>query len=324
MGLNKQGPVGPITDDYYDGWNMNSLALPLPVSALLNGQSVEWERLEFKAGWNPEAFLHTMCAFANDFHNLGGGYILIGVDEQKGRPVLPPKGIDADRIDAIQKEILRLGSNAIQPAFHPITAPVTIKGQTVLVIWVPGGETRPYKAKISLSEKSSDWAWYIRKQSSTVRAKNADERELIGMAATVPFDDRLNMNASVKDLSLRSIEEFLHEVGSDLAGKTADLPLEVLGRQMNIIGGPAEAPLPKNIGLMFFNDNPERFFPVTQIDVVYFPEGPGGDRFEEKIFKGPLARMTRDALSYIQRNYLKETVIKHPERAEAERLWNYP
>jgi ATP-dependent DNA helicase RecG len=192
------------------------------------------------------------------------------------------------------------------------------------VIWVPGGETRPYKAKISLSEKSSDWAWYIRKQSSTVRARNVEERELIGMAATVPFDDRLNMNASIKELSMRLIEDFLQEVGSDLAGKTTDLPLEVLGRQMNIIGGPAEAPLPKNIGLMFFNDNPERFFPVTQIDVVYFPEGPGGDRFEEKIFKGPLARMTRDALSYIQRNYLKETVIKHSDRAEAERLWNYP
>jgi hypothetical protein len=36
---------------------------------------VEWERLEFKRGWNPEAVLHTLCAFANDFHNLGGGFV---------------------------------------------------------------------------------------------------------------------------------------------------------------------------------------------------------------------------------------------------------
>ena len=34
--------------------------------------------------------------------------------------------------------------------------------------------------------------------------------------------------------------------------------------------------------------------------------------------------MTREALDYIQRNYLKETVIKHPDRAEAERVWNFP
>ena len=80
----------------------------------------------------------------------------------------------------------------------------------------------------------------------------------------------------------------------------------------------------KNVGLLFFNDHPEQFFPATQIDVVYFPDGPGGDRFEEKEFRGPLGRITRDALDYINRNYLKEAVIKHADRPQAERFWNYP
>jgi len=55
--------------------------LPIKIDDVLHGQTVEWERLEFKQGWNPEAVLHTMCAFANDFHNLGGGYIFIVVAE---------------------------------------------------------------------------------------------------------------------------------------------------------------------------------------------------------------------------------------------------
>lgn len=93
---------------------------------------------------------------------------------------------------------------------------------------------------------------------------------------------------------------------------------------MNVAGGTSEAPLPKNVGLLFFNEAPDRFFPGTQIDVLWFPEGAGGDRFVEKVFKGPLARMTREALDYIQRNYLHETVIKHPQRAEAQRVWNFP
>ncbi len=93
---------------------------------------------------------------------------------------------------------------------------------------------------------------------------------------------------------------------------------------MNVEAGPSEAPMPQNVGLLFFNEHPERFFPVTQIDVVWFPEGAGGDRFEEKIFQGPLGRITRDAISFIQRNYIKETILKHPQRAEAERFWNYP
>jgi len=303
---------------------MKALGLPVSISDLLHGNSVEWERLEFKKGWNPESILHTMCAFANDFHNLGGGYIVIGVDEKNGRPVSPPCGIDPNRIDAIQKEILQLGFQTIQPPYHPLTTPVDVEGRTILVIWVPGGETRPYKVKTSLSKKSTDWGYYIRKQSSTVRAIAADERELIGLAATVPFDDRYNQSASVDDLSPRLIEEFLREVGSDLAEQVAQIPMNTLSRQMNIVGGSSESIFPKNIGLMMFNEHPEKFFPVTQIDVVFFPDGPGGDIFEEKEFKGPLARMTRDALSHIQRNYLKETVIKYPDRAEADRIWNYP
>jgi ATP-dependent DNA helicase RecG len=93
---------------------------------------------------------------------------------------------------------------------------------------------------------------------------------------------------------------------------------------MNVLNGPTESPFPKNVGLPFFNDEPHRFFPATQIDVVFFPEGAGGDRFEEKVFRGPLGRITRDAIDYVARSYLKETVIKHPDRSEAERFWNFP
>jgi ATP-dependent DNA helicase RecG len=147
---------------------------------------------------------------------------------------------------------------------------------------------------------------------------------LISLTARVPFDDRFNQTAGTNDLSLRLMEEFLREVASDLADESRELSAEALGRQMNVVGGPAEAALPKNVGLLFFNDHPERFFPATQIDVVWFPEGAGGDRFDEKTFTGPLARIARDALSHIQANYLKQTVVKHPDRAEAERFWNYP
>lgn len=82
------------------------MKLPIPMDMLLHGKAVEWERLEFKAGWNPLDVLHTLCAFANDFHNLGGGYIVVGVAEHDGRPALPPVGVDISQLNAIQKEIL--------------------------------------------------------------------------------------------------------------------------------------------------------------------------------------------------------------------------
>ncbi len=298
--------------------------LPINLDDLLRQRTIEGERVEYKAGWNPEVVLHTICAFANDFHNLGGDYIVIGVEEENGRPVLPPRGLDPERIDAIQKELLNLGNQAIQPAYHPLTATYEVEGKTILVLWVPGGETRPYKTRVSLSKQATEWAWYIRKHSSTVKARGSDEQELLGLTARVPFDDRYNQAASLADLSPHLIEAFLREVGSELAPEARYLSVEALGRQLNIVGGPPEAPFPKNVGLLFFNEAPHRYFPTTQIDVIWFPEGAGGDRFEEKIFQGPLGRMTREAIDYIQRNFIKETIIKHPERAEAERFWNFP
>ncbi|MCK5774463.1 MAG: putative DNA binding domain-containing protein [Thermoplasmata archaeon] len=303
---------------------MSDLRLPINISDLLKGHSVEWERLEMKKGWNPENILHSICAFANDFHNLGGGYIIIGLEEKNGISVLPPKGIDPKIIDRIQKELFNLCNHAIRPSYHPLSSPVRIDGRWILVLWVPGGEVRPYRAKTTLSKNSNEWAFYIRKMSSTVRAKGEDELDLINLAAKIPFDDRYNQTASTNDLSKRLIEEFLQDVRSDLAREVESLSSEELGRQMNVVGGPSESPFPKNIGLLFFNDEPHEFFPYTQIDVVWFPEGPGGNRFDEKIFKGPIHRITKESLDFIRRNYLKETVVKRPDRAEADRFWNFP
>jgi ATP-dependent DNA helicase RecG len=298
--------------------------LPINIDHLLRQRSIEGERIEYKAGWNPQSVLHAICAFANDFHNLGGGYVVLGVEEQNGRPILPPKGINLDAIDAIQKELLNLGHAAIQPHYHPLTATYNVDGQTILVLWVPGGETRPYKAKVNLSAERNDWAYFIRRHSSTVRAKGQDERELLSLAATVPFDDRYRQTASLDGLSHRLIREFLGEIGSELASEAEGLSVEDLGKRLNIVGGPPEAMFPKNVGLLFFNERPDRFFPATQIDVVWFPDGPGGDQFEEKEFRGPLSIILSEAISYIERNYLKETVVKYPHKPEAERFWNFP
>ena len=298
--------------------------LPINIDHLLRQRAIEGERIEYKAGWNPQSVLHTICAFANDFHNLGGGYVVLGVEEQNGRPILPPRGIGPDDIDAIQNELLNLGHAAIQPPYHPLAATYNVDGRTILVLWAPGGETRPYKARVNLSAERNDWAYYIRRHSSTVRARGQDERELLSLAATVPFDDRYRQTASLDDLSHRLIREFLGEIGSELASEAEDLSVEDLGKRLNIVGGPPEAMFPKNVGLLFFNERPDKFFPATQIDVVWFPDGPGGDQFEEKEFRGPLSIILSEAISYIERNYLKETVVKYPHKPEAERFWNFP
>ena len=53
----------------------------------------------------------------------------------------------------------------------------------------------------------------------TVRARQQDETDLMSLAATVPFDDRLNQGAVVADLSHELMLDFLQEVGSDLSNQ---------------------------------------------------------------------------------------------------------
>ncbi len=79
------------------------MPLPINIDDLINGTTVEWERIEFKEGWNDLDIFHTICAFANDFSNLGGGYIVVGISEKDGKPILPPKGLTPEQADKIQK-----------------------------------------------------------------------------------------------------------------------------------------------------------------------------------------------------------------------------
>lgn len=298
-------------------------ALPININDLLQKRRIESERIEYKSDWNPEAILHTLCAFANDFHNLGGGYVVVGVAEENGMPVLPPVGLPADKIDRIQKELLELGRNATFPAYHALTEVCEVSGKLVLVIWAVAGELRPYECKISLAKGKHERAYYIRQNTSTIRATGNDKLELMSLANKIPFDDRYCQTASVDDLEPHLIREFLSQVKSDLAIPAQTMSAVELGKRMNIVGGLPEVLFPKNVGLLFFNRQPEKFFPATQIDVVYFPDGRGGDTIEEKEFKGPLGQITQDALAHIKR-YIQERVVKLPDQAKAERFFNFP
>jgi|GEM_PF-2515636 len=90
------------------------MALPINITELIHGHTIEWERIEFKKGWNPEEIIHTICAFANDLNNWGGGYIILGIEEKDGLPILPPSGIPPGQLDKIQGEVLEL-ANQLQP-----------------------------------------------------------------------------------------------------------------------------------------------------------------------------------------------------------------
>jgi len=244
--------------------------LPLNINDLLRQRTVEGDRIEYKAGWNPDAVIKTLCAFANDFENLGGGYVVIGQDcDSDGPPIFPPVGLNSNQLDPIQRELLQY-CNQIQPTYFPILSVEQVEGRNLIVLWAPGGLNRPYKAPRAVTAKTKEYHYYIRRYSSTVevKPKSEDEQELLRLTATVPFDDRQFQRAEPEDLRLPMIQSYLKEVGSDLYQEASRMPLVDLCRQMNIVDGSDEFVRPRNVGLLFFNADPTRFMPGSHIDAV--------------------------------------------------------
>jgi ATP-dependent DNA helicase RecG len=136
------------------------------------------------------------------------------------------------------------------------------------------------------------------------------------LTAKVPFDDRIHHRADLDDLRLPLVRSFLKDAGSRLYASAARLPFAELARRLAIVDGPDEFLKPRNVGLLFFHEAPERFFPGTQIDVVHFPEGVGGSEILEQTFRGPLHVQAKDALRYLQNVVIQERVTKHSDRAD--------
>lgn len=297
------------------------MALPVNIEELIHGHTIEWERLEFKQGWNPEVVIRSMCAFANDLHNWGGGYIVIGIAENEGQPVLPPSGLQPNQRDAIQKEVLELGYK-IQPNYFPIMQPYMLDGQHIMVLWCPAGDNRIYLAPETLG-KGAQRVPFVRVGSNSVVAKGETLRRLEELTARIPFDDRLNNRATIADLDLGLIQAYLQEVKSDLYEESKTMSFEDLCRTMLIAKGANEDIRPVNVGLLFFSKEPQKYFERSWIELVWHQDR-SGSNYKETYFKGPLQGQLRDALSFIKTNIITQQVVKLDNQAEAIRFFNFP
>ena len=132
--------------------------IPLKIETLLKGRIVEDSRVEYKKGWNPSDTIHTICAFANDYSNVNGGYIVIGIEAPDGIPLLPPQGVPYEQLDKIQQEIFQY-CNMIEPRYIPKMEVVDYKGSGVFLLYLrcSAGDGGPYQAPADVySDKKSE------------------------------------------------------------------------------------------------------------------------------------------------------------------------
>ena len=299
------------------------MSLPVNIEDLLAGTIVEGERMEFKEGWNPGPIMRTVCAFANDFENLGSGYVIVGVEEVDGKPKRPVLGFNPGQFEKVQKEMVGY-ANLMKPPYFPRLFLEPVDGKHVLVIWVPAGSNRPYEVPREIGAKDKEYAYYIRQYSSSVMANREQKQELINLTANIPYDDRVNHHANIDDIDFLKVRSFLKEVKSRLYEESpAMAPAEVY-KQLNLVEGANEHLFPKHVALLMFGQDTQKFFPYARIEVVEFPDGFDKPFIERPPYTGPIQQQLRSVLDYLKNNVIQEKVVKVPGQAEANRVYNYP
>lgn len=299
--------------------------LPINLEDLLYLRGVESPRVEFKTSWDEKTSgaqaIRTICAYANDFQNLNGGYIVFGVAEQDGAALLPPQGLSAAELDKAQKW-LRGRCNTIDPVYQPVLSPEVVEGRSILVVWAPGSQIRPHQAPES-TEKGALRKYYIRLGAETVDADSYPDlkTQLMQLTARVPFDDRRALQAGVLDIRETKVREFLHDVGSGLVDER---DTRTLYRSLRIADPVNGHDAPRNIGLLFFSQNPEQWFPGARIEVVRFSADSAGDIIEEKVFaQRPIHEQLRECLAYLE-NLSVRLIQKLDQQAQAAHWVSYP
>lgn len=295
--------------------------IPINIEDLINFES---ERLEFKASWSSDhghvidQVVKTACAFGNDFLEANGGYIVIGLGEKDGKPDLPPKGLDQDNVDEIQKKLFEK-FRLITPDYIPIMQVKSLMDRTVLVIWCPAGELRPYQAPQYASRKGSNNSYYIRQGNVTTEATGVTLTELIQKTNKVPFDDRANPSLTIDVISPTLVRNYLADIGSELlSNQPIDRQVYRNLRISKPING-YDAPL--NVALLLFVDDPEAFIRGARIEIAEFDDT--NDKIKTQVLQGPIHHQIRQALSYLG-GHNTTTIEKQSNVAQSKKTVAFP
>jgi ATP-dependent DNA helicase RecG len=228
----------------------------------------ESERVEWKENVaDIEDVVRTAVAFANDYSNLGGGYIVCGAMETKdehGFQKLVQVGLSANRFKEVENKVLAELRDKVFPSIVAIVEEIPITDdKRILVFIVPAtGDAHSYRS----SGKDAS-TYYVRIGRETREARNGILRELLVKKNRIePWDKRINSAASLDDIDLISLREYLKEMSLWDNTKSLEDYLSTTERLSSFVPPLAEleqltrVAKPRNFALLLFSKDPLQFF----------------------------------------------------------------
>ncbi len=136
-----------------------------------------------------------------------------------------------------------------------------------------------------------------------------------------------NPHAKLEDISEILLTEHLKATGSKLANQVRIRGVGEVLDEMQLLSGPPEMHRIRNVALMMFCEDPGKFFPYMQVDIVKFPEGSirnPNSFIEVPSIKGSVPQIIRRTCEKIQDLAIENIVDKIPNQMESVTSTSYP
>lgn len=214
-----------------------------------------------------------VCAFAN----ASGGVVLIGVDDAN-----TIKGIT---IDNAKRSAIQNSINEISPVIKCDFNIVEVDGKDIAVIEVPSGQNKPYVLSGAI---------YVRQGPNSQKLTTVEEmRDFFQQADKIYFDDAICKEANIEDdITKENINTFRFEAG--LVNATSN---EQLFTNLKLVTNNGQL---KNGTVLFFGNNPEKFFEKAVIRCIAFD---GIDKryiVDDKIMSGTLYQQYQKSMIWLK------------------------
>lgn len=238
-----------------------------------------------------------VCAFAN----ASGGIVLIGVDDAN---TIKGISIDNAKRSAIQNSI-----NEISPAIKCDFNIVEVDGKDIAVIEVPSGQNKPYVLSGAI---------YVRQGPNSQKLTTVEEmRDFFQQADKIYFDDAICKEANIEDdIAKETINTFRFEAG--LVNTTSN---EQLFANLKLVTNDGHV---KNGAVLFFGNNPERFFEKAVIRCVAFE---GIDKryiVDDKVMTGTLYQQYQKSMIWLKSKLNVRYDIEGEGGKPRKELWEIP
>lgn len=189
----------------------SNINVSIDLSNLLirESEQVEWK----ESVADPDDVVATLSAFANDWSNLGGGYVVCGAKETKdahGFPAVEVSGLSANRLKEIEGRVLAGCRDRVSPSIAPLVQEISTSDPAHRILVFIMAATS--KAHIFRRGNESS-KYYVRISRETREARNGILRELLVRKNEVePWDRRVCLSATTNDLDLVALRDALQRM----------------------------------------------------------------------------------------------------------------